>query len=637
MFDMAPFKAPGPDGFHAGFYQNQWNIVGETVVRQTEEFLKTGIMPMNMNDTLVSLIPKVENPDMVSQFRPISLCNVCYKVITKAMTNRIKNVIRELIGPEQSSFVPKRQITDNIIVYQEVLHSLRKKKGNKGFMVLKIDLEKAYDKLAWKFIQDTLDDVGFNEVWIRNIMTYITTTRLGVLWNGEQLDWIEPSRGIRQGDTISPYIFVLCIERLSHIIREAVRRGEWKGIRLGRKGPLIPHLIFADDMVLFSEAIEDQIHVIKECLDKFSEASGQKVRLSKSHIMFSKNFSPEVAQKIVCVAGMNQTSDMGKYLGVPSIHGRVTNNMFRPILDRMNNRLEGWKAKYLSMAGRVTMAQSVLSTIPYYAMQTTLFPVGICENIDKRIRGFIWGNKEGERKIHLMSWDTVTKSKERGGLGMRKAREMNLAFLAKLKWRFNKERDKLWVKVLRSKYAGQCNDNGDILKTHGAFNLCQGLKAASSVVEKGIRKHARNGENVRFWKDRWIESFPLCDVVNAELLPDQMDSTVAEYWQPQGWKWEIISDLLPEEVMEKLKAYSLSNNKDDMDEIYWMLEESGIFSVSSAYHNSNNDNSFMHDKGWENLWKIKVPNRMSTFLWLVRHERILCNGERRRRHITNNG
>lgn len=182
-------------------------------------------MPTRLNDTIISLIPKVANPTLVNQFRPISLCNVSYKVITKAMTNRIKDIMRCIIGPEQSSFVPERQITDNILVYQEVLHSMRKKQGVKGIMAIKIDLEKAYDRFSWDFIDDTLREVGFNDRWVRNIMNCVSTSRLGILWKGDQLDWITPTRGVRQGDAISPYLFVMCIKRLSHIISEAVSKG----------------------------------------------------------------------------------------------------------------------------------------------------------------------------------------------------------------------------------------------------------------------------------------------------------------------------------------------------------------------------------------------------------------------------
>lgn len=147
MFDMAPFKAPVSDGFHAGFYQKEWSTVGHSVVEQARSFFSTGDMPKDLNDTHISLVPKVNVPEKASQFRPISLCNVGYKVITKAMANRIKEIMRKLVGQEQSSFVPGRQIMDNIIVYQEVMHSMRKKNGNKKTMALKIDLEKAYDRL----------------------------------------------------------------------------------------------------------------------------------------------------------------------------------------------------------------------------------------------------------------------------------------------------------------------------------------------------------------------------------------------------------------------------------------------------------------------------------------------------------
>lgn len=127
------------------------------------EFVRTGQLREGMNDTLVSLIPKVKNPEKVTQLRPISLCNVSYKIITKVLTNRLKEVLGDIVGPEQSSFVPKREIVDNIAIYQEALHTMRVKKGKVGYMILKIDLEKAYDRLSWSFIRETLREVGLNK------------------------------------------------------------------------------------------------------------------------------------------------------------------------------------------------------------------------------------------------------------------------------------------------------------------------------------------------------------------------------------------------------------------------------------------------------------------------------------------
>ncbi|XP_031116600.1 uncharacterized protein LOC116020256 [Ipomoea triloba] len=324
LFDMRPLKAPGPDGFHAVFYQKAWQVVGRSVFLQVNQFMNSGKLDEGMNDTLIALIPKTGCPTNASQYRPISLCNVIYKIITKAMTNRIKPILRALVGQEQSSFVPGRQITDNILIYQEVVHSMRNKQGKKGLMILKIDLEKAYDRLNWEFIRDTLKDVGMNKEWVRNIMACVETPRLKVLWSGKQLEQITPSRGIRQGDAISPYLFVLCMERLSHVIKEEAGKGAWKGIQLSRYGPVLTHLFFADDLVLFAEASQEQI----------------------------SNVVREEAQLITSIAGIPESPNLGKYLGVPTLHGRVTNNLFTPLLEKMDDKLSGWKTKFLTLAGR---------------------------------------------------------------------------------------------------------------------------------------------------------------------------------------------------------------------------------------------------------------------------------------------
>lgn len=224
VFVMSPYKAAGPDGFHAGFYQNCWSIVGDSVSKFVIDFLNTSELP-NVNDIMIALILKVDNPTLISQFRPISLCNVIFKIITKTLINRLKKLLQEVISPFQSSFVSGRQISDNIIILQEVLHSFRTKKGKEKAMILKIDLEKAYDMLSWEFIQDTLTEVGLPSDWVRNIMVCIGSSRIQIIWNNEKLQMFNPSKGLRQGDPLSFYIFILCIDRLSHIITESVHGG----------------------------------------------------------------------------------------------------------------------------------------------------------------------------------------------------------------------------------------------------------------------------------------------------------------------------------------------------------------------------------------------------------------------------
>lgn len=348
------------------------------------------------------------------------------------MVNRMKPILERLVSREQSSFVPGRQITDNIVLYQEVLHSLRTNKTQKNYMMIKIYLEKAYDRLRWDFIEDTLREAGFGDTWVRNIMGCVTSAHLALLWNGQRQEWFYPKRGIRQGDALSPYLFVLCVDRLTHLIKHLAEEGKWKGIKLSRRGPTLTHLFFADDLVLLAEASVDQMQEIRRCLDFFCKVSGQRVSLNKSEIFFSSNVPREDIESILEVAGMPRTLNLGRYLGVPSIHGRVTKSMFGPLLERINTRLEGWRANYLTLAGIIILAKSVLSTIPYFAMQSMLLPDGVCDAIDKRIRSFIWGTTRNQRRCHLVSWETVVKTKDEGGLGIRSMREMNKAFLAKL-------------------------------------------------------------------------------------------------------------------------------------------------------------------------------------------------------------
>ena len=148
LFQMGPTKVPGPEGMNALFYQKFWHIVGDNVVSAVLEFRNSSYMPPALNHTFIMLIPKIKNPVKVSDFRPISICNVIYKIIAKVMANRLKQILPQIISLTQSAFVPGRLITDNVVVAYEVLHTMQgRKKGKTGALALKLDVSKAYDRV----------------------------------------------------------------------------------------------------------------------------------------------------------------------------------------------------------------------------------------------------------------------------------------------------------------------------------------------------------------------------------------------------------------------------------------------------------------------------------------------------------
>jgi hypothetical protein len=252
---MHPLKSPGPDGFSACFYQRAWHIVKMEVCQTVLGFLNHGVFDVALNDTHIALIPKVKNPSKVTDYRPISLCNVVYKLISKVLANRLKKVLPHIISQEQSAFIPGRLITDNILVAFEAMHTMDGRlTGREGYMALKLDMSKAYDRVEWGYLEAVMRKLGFADRWISMMMTCIRTVSFSVLIHGKPYGKIIPSRGIRQGDPLSPYFFILCAEGLSSLLQRAAANNWITGVPITRGGIRVNHLLFADDSLLFCKA-----------------------------------------------------------------------------------------------------------------------------------------------------------------------------------------------------------------------------------------------------------------------------------------------------------------------------------------------------------------------------------------------
>ncbi|CAN1163134.1 Putative ribonuclease H protein At1g65750 [Linum perenne] len=469
-------------------------------------------------------------------------------------------------------------------------------------------------------------------------MECISSPSFQVLWNGGCSETFNSERGLRQGCPLSPYIFTLCVERLSILIRDCVVDGSWKAVELAKGSTKLSHIFFADDLVLFGVATVAQATVIQKCLDDFGGASGQRVSKEKSRIYFSKNVSSNLQREISGILGMPTTTNLGRYLGVPIIHGRALNAHYKFLLENLDSKLAGWKRETLSLAGRVTLAVSVLNAMPSYAMQTAVLSDAICDKIDQRIRSFVWGAEAGKRKLHLVKWEEVCKPKEMGGLGLRSAKALNQAYLLKLAWGLLKNPTELWAEVLLTKYFHRRSEGLVPRATKRFSALWRGIKEVWQFLNLGMQWGIKNGRNTKFWSEKWIDSGQILQEVAIRPEVVDLNLSVTDFCREDGtWNSDMISACLPSRWVNQVLGMNPPHSSLGEDTPTWGLEGKGNYTVKSGYALiKEHEQGSLEDKvRWTVVWKWPGPNKIRHFLWLVSHNRLLTNLERRRRHLAN--
>ena len=322
MFSIHQDKALGPDGFSASFFQSNWEIVGPAITREIQHFFSTGNLPSTINSTFIRLIPKIEAPKLVSDYRPVALCNVYYKVISKIISLRLKPILQAVILENQSAFILGRAISDNVLITHETLHYLKTSDAKKHCsMAVKTDKSKAYDRLEWNFIKTVLKRLEFHEKWITWVMECISSVSYSFLINDSALGKVVPQRGIRQGDPLSPNIFILCSEVLSGLCKKAQQDGTLTGVKVATNCPRINHLLFADDTMFFIRSDERSCSTLLKILNLYEEASGQRINSDKSSITFAKKTKLASKNRAKQILNITKEGGVGKYLGLPDHFG----------------------------------------------------------------------------------------------------------------------------------------------------------------------------------------------------------------------------------------------------------------------------------------------------------------------------
>ena len=384
----------------------------------------------------------------------IALCNVLYKLVAKVIANRLKKILHKCISKSQSAFVPERFILDNVMIAIEVVHHMKvcKRIRDKN-VALKLDISKAYDRIDWFYLKEVMLKMGFDSKWVQWIMMCVETVDYFVIVNKQLVGPIIPGRGLRQGDPLSPYLFILCAEGLSALIRKAERSGDLHGVSICTNAPTISHLLFVDDCFLFFRVDDNEAQVMKNILHTYKLASGQAISLPKSEVFFSSIVPSPLKETITNILGVIAVMSTGKYLGLPSMVGRSKEATFGFIKDCIQHKINNWSSKCLSKVGREVMIKSVLQSIPSYIMSIFLLPKKLVDAIEKMINAFWWGHGGNmRRRLHWMSWERLSVHEIFGGMGFKDLTSFNVTMLKKQGWRFQTDSSSLVCRLFKDRY-----------------------------------------------------------------------------------------------------------------------------------------------------------------------------------------
>ena len=273
-----------------------------------------------------------------------------------------------------------------------------KRVKNNSFCALKLDMMKAYDRLEWPYLKAIMQKLGFAQVWIDTVMNMVSTVSFSVLFNGERLEAFRPTRGIWQGDPISPYLFLIAAEGLSCLLKTSSQSSLLAGVKVAPTAPAVNHLLFADDSLLLFKSSVEGAELVSNLLNRYCNASGQRINHAKLSIFFSRGCPQATREGVKDSLQVHNETLSERYLGMPTDVGHSKMGTLKYLSDRVWDKVKGWMGKCLSAGGKEVLIKSVAQAIPVYSMSCFKLPRGLCSHINSIICKFWWGCKQGERK-----------------------------------------------------------------------------------------------------------------------------------------------------------------------------------------------------------------------------------------------
>lgn len=357
-------KSPGPDRYNFRFLQECWEFLEDDIFRFASEFHKTTKLPKSITASFIALIPKNLNPQCLNEYRSICLAGFLYKILSKILANRLKKVLPSVISHSQSGFVSGRQILDGVLALNEVIDLAKKEK--KECFIFKADYQQAYDCVNWDILRSLFQKLGFGSNWCRWMEACIFNSSMSILVNGSPTQDFWAERGLSQGDPLSPFLFTLVVEILAGLVKKVETLCMFEGFIINTEVD-VKILQFADDTIILGSGCWNYLRSIKSIFRGFELISGLKVNFFKSKIfgVNIKEESMEGASQFLCCC---RDELPFKFLDISVGSNPRRCETWNPILQSLKKKLSNWKAGFLSIGGRVTLLNSVLSSIPIYTL-----------------------------------------------------------------------------------------------------------------------------------------------------------------------------------------------------------------------------------------------------------------------------
>jgi len=400
--------------------------------------------------------------------------------------------------------MPGHLITDNVLLVYELTHYLKSKgNGTEGAVAINLDMSKVYDRDEWGFLHSMMIKMSFKRQWGDLVMRCVSTMNYRIKVNGDHTEEITPQRRLHQGDPLSPYLFIICAEGLSAMLQWAERDRKIVGIKVCHVAPSVNHLFFADDSLILLRARNGEAKELKRVLEVYERVLGQMINKFKSSVLFSPNTVSTARDQMKAILSVAQEKWGQRYLGLPVSIEKSKKKTFTYIKQKIWSRVQGWQEKMLSKAGKEILVKAVAKAIPTYAMSCFDKTKCLCAEISVMVSRNWWSQQDKKHKIHWFSWEKLTRSKKKGGLGFRDLHLFNLAMLVRQAWRLLTNPNSLCGRVLKAKYFPnnnilECQVKGGI--SYSWRSILQGVE----LMKKGIIWRVGDGSNIKIWTDPWI-------------------------------------------------------------------------------------------------------------------------------------